>query len=92
MVFFYSLEHEAKASRGRVGLTLPPRCGGGIQETVVVGIQVAMEEEVTVAGIQAVMVNTQVGVVVEDTQVVMVVEGVQMAMVAGIHVCNFFCT
>jgi hypothetical protein len=52
---------------------------GGIQLAVVVGIQVAMEEEeVTVAGIQVVVA---VGI-----QVVMLVEGVQVAMVADIQV------
>jgi hypothetical protein len=51
---------------------------GGIQLLVMVGIQVAMEEEeVTVAGIQ---------VVVMGIQVAMPVEGVQVAMVADIQV------
>jgi hypothetical protein len=53
---------------------------GNIQATVlvVVGTQVAMEEEIAAGGIQV--------VVVVGTQVVMVVEDVQMAMVQGIQV------
>jgi hypothetical protein len=78
-VLFYSLEHEAKASISGVGMMLPPSGGGGgIQEMMVTGAQVSMEEEeVTVVSIQAVVMGIQV---------VMVVEGVQMAMVQGIQV------
>jgi hypothetical protein len=72
------LEFEAKASRGGIGLTLPPR-GGGYPAGGGGGVQVAMEEEeVAVAGIQVVVV---VGI-----QVIMLVEGVQVAMVVDIQV------
>jgi hypothetical protein len=73
-VLFYSLEFEARSSRGGKVLTIPHRGSGGMQVvTVVTGTHVVMEEEeVTVADIQV--------VVVVVNQAIMVVQGTHMAI------------